>query len=558
MQLEFGRGRRLWNTVGLCALLLLSSVGARAEEAALQQYLRARLESLEVFKSLRIDGVELAAKALLPQVYEAAQFQPLWTNPRQVDELLRAIEDMRLDGLDPEDYHLERLNRLRGELQAAPDAVGTLDLDLLMTDALVRVAYHAHYGKVDPEQLDDTWNLRKEWQGKRGADAVLDLLRSPSLHAAIESLKPQPPMYRKLRDALAQYRAYEAAGGWEMIPAGPTPDLGESDPRIPAVRRRLAISEDLPKNLDNGDQAFDEPLRLALERFQARHALASGKLDAKTIFSMNLPPKVWIDQLRVNLERARWILPVNDPTFVVVNIAAFEIYFVKDGKREWNQAVQVGREFAKTPLFRDEIQYFVLNPSWTVPPSMLAETFLPQAQKDPKYLRERGLRVYDRNGREVAPESVNWRKYQAQNLPYRLTQSPGAENALGAIKFMFPNQYYVYLHDTPNQAGFDERTRTTSGGCIRVKDPLRLAEYLVAGSRWTRAAIDAQVKSGKTETVYLTKPVPVYLLYWTAEVTQDGVLRFHSDVYDRDRSVLAALNEAPRSPSKSRRGAPGP
>jgi len=140
VQRKSGRGRRLWNTVGLCALLLLSSLGARAEETALQQYLRARLESLEVFKSLRIDGVELAAKALLPQVYETAQFRPLWTNPQQVDELLRAIEDMRLDGLDPEDYHLERLNRLRGELQAAPDAVGTLDLDLLMTDALVRVA----------------------------------------------------------------------------------------------------------------------------------------------------------------------------------------------------------------------------------------------------------------------------------------------------------------------------------------------------------------------------------------------------------------------------------
>jgi len=556
MQRRPHRGSRLWNAVGLCGLFLLGSVDARAEEAALQQYLRARLESLEASQGLRIDGVELAAKVLIPQVYEAAQFRPLWTNPRQVDELLRAIEDMELDGLDPQDYHKDRLNRLRSELQTAPDAVRALDLDLLMTDALARVAYHAHYGKVDPERLDDTWNLQKAWTGKSGADAVLELLRSPSLHAALESLKPQPPMYRKLRDALAQYRAYEAAGGWGIVPAGPAVDLGESDPRVPAVRHRLALTEDLPKDLDNGDAAFDRPLLLALEHFQARHALPSGKLDARTLWTMNLPPKVWIDQLRVNLERARWILPVNDPTFVLVNIAAFEIYFVKDGQREWSQAVQVGREFAQTPLFRDEIQYFVLNPTWTVPPSMLAETFLPQAKKNPGYLRKHGLRVYDRSGREVAPESVNWREYQAHNLPYRLTQSPGAENALGAIKFMFPNPYYIYLHDTPNQAGFDAPVRTSSGGCIRVKDPLQLAEHLVADATWTRDEIDTQLKSGKTETVYLKKPVPIYLLYWTAEVTQDGTLRFHSDVYERDQPVLSALNQAPRLRSKSRRGAP--
>jgi len=216
--------------------------------------------------------------------------------------------------------------------------------------------------------------------------------------------------------------------------------------------------------------------------------------------------------------------------------------------------VQVGREFTKTPLFRDEIQYFVLNPTWTVPPGILAETFLPQAKKNPAYLRKRGLRVYDLKGVEVAPESVNWKKYQANNLPYRLTQSPGPENALGAVKFMFPNPYHIYLHDTPHQADFGAPLRTTSGGCIRVKDPRRLAEYLVEGSKWTRAAIDARVKSGKTETVFLAKPIPVYLLYWTAEVTEDGALRFHTDVYDRDRPLLAALNEEPRLRNKSRRG----
>jgi murein L,D-transpeptidase YcbB/YkuD len=549
------RSRQLWIAVGLCASLLVRSVDARAEEADLQQYLRTRIESLEVSQSLSVDGVELAAKALLPQLYEATQFKPLWTNPKQLDELLRAIEDMRLDGLDPQDYHLDRLNRLRSELQRNPDPVGALDLDLLATDALARVAYHAHYGKVDPERLDDTWNLQKQWQGKSAAEALLDLLHSASLHDAIESLKPQPPRYRKLREALAHYRAYEAAGGWGKVPGGPTLALGASDPRVRAVRHRLAITEDLAKELDDGTETFDEPLLEALGRFQQRHALAGGKIDADTTQTMNIPPRVWIDQLRANLERARWIMPVREPTFVLVNIASSEIYLVKDGKRQWNEVVQVGREFAQTPLFRDEIQYFVLNPSWTVPPSILAETFLPKAKKNPASLRQAGLRVYDRKGQEVTPESVNWSKYQANNLPYRLTQSPGPENALGAVKFMFPNPYHIYLHDTPHRSEFDAPLRTSSGGCIRVKDPLRLAEQLAEGSKWTRAAIDARVESGKTETVYLTKPVPVYLLYWTAEVTEDGVLRFHTDLYDRDRPLIAALNQAPLLRNKSRRGA---
>jgi murein L,D-transpeptidase YcbB/YkuD len=268
---------------------------------------------------------------------------------------------------------------------------------------------------------------------------------------------------------------------------------------------------------------------------------------------MSLPPKVWIDVLRVNLERARWILRVDDPTYVLVNIAAFHMYYVKAGKRIWEKDVQVGRTFSQTPLFREEIKYFVLNPMWTVPPGVLAETVLPSAKKSPSYIRERGLHVIDDTGHEVKPESVNWHKFEASNLPYSITQDPGEENALGVIKFMFPNPYHVYLHDTPNQLGYDARVRTMSWGCIHVKDPLELAALLVEGTPWTLPAIQAQVKRGKSETVYLPKPVPVYLLYWTAEVDQNDVIVFHNDVYNRDRKVLALLSKPPRKRREPRK-----
>jgi L,D-transpeptidase YcbB len=539
---------------GLLCLLVLLTATARADEDPLQQHLRTRIETLELKRSVRVDGVELSATQFIPSLYRATQFKPVWSDAKKVDQLLRAIAALELDGLDPKDYYLEKLQALRTRVQESKDPLLGLDLDLLLSDAFARVIYHAHYGKVDPQRLDDTWNLDEEYKGKRGPQAVLDAINGPSLYDAIESLKPQRPVYHKLRDALAKYRAIQAAGGWGTIAAGSNIELGKSDPRVPAIRHRLALTGDLPKDADNKLETYDDPLLRAVESFQKRHDLPiRSKIDGGLLRTMSLPPKVWIDVLRVNLERARWILRVDDPTYVLVNIAAFHMYYVKAGKRVWEKDVQVGRTFSQTPLFREEIKYFVLNPMWTVPPGVLAETVLPSAKKSARYIRDRGLHVFDDTGHEVAPESVNWHKFEASNLPYTITQDPGKENALGAIKFMFPNPYHVYLHDTPNQLGYDARVRTMSWGCIHVKDPLELAALVVEGTQWTLPTIQAQVKSGKSATVYLPKPVPVYLLYWTAEVDRDDNLVFHSDVYNRDRKVLSELNKPPRKRRDVRR-----
>jgi murein L,D-transpeptidase YcbB/YkuD len=542
--------------VGLLGVLVLWSAPARADEDPLQQYLRVRVETLELSRSVRVDGIELSATQLIPKLYHATQFKPVWSDPKKVDQLLRAITAMELDGLDPKDYYLDKLQALRSRLSESKDPLAALDLDLLLTDAFARVIYHAHYGKVDPQRIDDSWNFDNEYKGKRGPQAVLDAINGPSLYDAIESFKPQRPLYTKLRDALAKYRAIQASGGWGAIPGGGNIELGKSDPRIPAIRHRLALTGDLAKDADNKLEVYDDPLLMAVESFQKRHDLPiRSKIDAGLIRTLSLPPKVWIDVLRVNLERARWILRVDDPTYVLVNIAAFHMYYVKAGKRVWEKDVQVGRTFSQTPLFREEIKYFVLNPMWTVPPSVLAETVLPSAKQNPRYIRDRGLHVFDDTGHEVAPESVNWHKFDASNLPYTITQDPGEGNALGVIKFMFPNQYHVYLHDTPNQLGYDARVRTMSWGCIHVKDPLELAALLVEGTQWTLPAIQAQVKGGKGATVYLPKPVPVYLLYWTAEVDHNDKLLFHNDVYNRDRSVLSLLNKPPRKRREARRTA---
>jgi murein L,D-transpeptidase YcbB/YkuD len=307
--------------------------------------------------------------------------------------------------------------------------------------------------------------------------------------------------------------------------------------------------------LDNGSKFYDAELEKAVHRFQKRNRLPTGDLGRKTVLAMNVSVKQRIDQIRVNMERARWITRDVRPTQVVVNIAAFEIFFLKDGKQVWRNEAQVGKTFTQTPLLVEEIDYLVLNPTWTVPPGVLEDSVLPAAKKDPRYVEKRGLRVFDSSGREVRASSVNWKRYTASTFPYTLRQNPGPDNPLGTVKFIFPNRHSVLLHDTPNQLGYDRRLRAMSWGCIHVQDPLELAAWLIDDKKdWSLAAIEAQVKSRRTKTIHFETPVRVSLFYWTVDVSDDGLLIFYHDIYKRDRRVLRALNGPFKVRKTHRRG----
>ncbi len=524
------------------ALAVLATPPAHADETAVQRELRHRMEALQAHRKLTVSGVRVTAVWLLPDLYVGSRFEPVWNDPKKIDELFRAITDIERDGLNPQDYYLDRLKKLRAELSANPAVQKQVDFDILLTDSLTRLAYNAFYGKVDPERIDRNVNVAQKWHGTRGAEGVREFLASKSLYDKVESLKPTRPRYDRFRRALARYRQYEKAGGWGKIPKGKVLSVGKSDPRVPAIRHRLAVTEDLPKNLDNGSTAYDADLDKAVHRFQARHQLPTDDLGAKTIAAMNVPVQRRVDQIRVNLERVRWFTHDIVPTRVIVNIAAFEIYYFKDGKQVWQNEAQVGKAYTQTPLIADEIEYLVLNPTWTVPPGVLADSVLPAAKKDPGSIERRGLHVIDSSGREVPARSVNWKRYTAATLPYTLRQDPGPNNPLGTVKFIFPNRHSVYLHDTPNQLGYDRRLRAMSWGCIHVQDPLELAAWMIDDSEWSLEKIKAQVKSKKTKTIHLEPPVRVSLFYWTFDVGKDGLAQFLPDTYSRDRRVLRALN----------------
>jgi murein L,D-transpeptidase YcbB/YkuD len=275
-----------------------------------------------------------------------------------------------------------------------------------------------------------------------------------------------------------------------------------------------------------------------VRRFQERHGLTpDGVVGRATSAALNVGVRERIEQIRANLERARWVTGDLREEFLVVNIAGFRLYLVRGGEVVWRTRVQVGRPYRRTPVFKAQLSYLVFNPTWTVPPTIFREDLLPEIRRDAAVLAERNIDVLDAAGSLVDPFSIDWR---ARSLPYRLVQRPGRTNALGRVKFMFPNEHQVYLHDTPSRDLFERESRAFSSGCIRVEDPMTLALELL-GPGWDPARIERLVETGRTETVFLDEPMDLLLLYWTTEVDAAGRVYFWPDLYERDPAVIAGL-----------------
>ena len=428
----------------------------------------------------------------------------------------------------------------KGNLQSAREQA---ELDVLLSDSLFRLGYHLRFGKVNPQSIDTNWNFKRELRSEDPAMTMQEAMDAESLVAFFDEFLPRGPLYRRLRTALADYRALARTGGWLSVPDGPTLTSGARDVRVPAIAARLAVTGDLAGGHDAGE-IYDETLVAAVRHFQSRHGLDSdGIIGPGTLRAMNVSVEDRIEQLRVNLERARWVFDDIEDYFIVVNIAGFRAYVVRDGQTVWETAVQVGQAFHQTPVFRDAMKYVVFNPSWTVPYSIAIEEILPEIKSDPTYLDTRDFDVKDRSGAIVDAGSIDWSQLGRGNFPYVFVQRPGPRNALGRVKFMFPNEHAVYLHDTPSQWGFDRARRAFSHGCVRVQNPFDFVEILLGSEGWDRDKIQATVDTGQTRTVYLPEPVPVLLLYWTAEMGPDGTVHFYPDVYGRDARVAQEMTE---------------
>ena len=530
------------------SLMHFGAVDARAQDDPAQAIILERIDQLQTVGELTIRDQWVAATHVVTGLYANRDFTRAWTDPHALEELHQAVLDMKLDGLDPEDYHLATLTALFREMggSRAPDPEMLADFDILATDALARVIYHAEFGKVDPESLDSHWNLIRQLESREPGSYIQEVIDSGDVYERVASHKPQNQFYTGLKQALVDYREIEAAGGWPVFPGGASVEASASDPRIPVLREQLSVMGDYSGQASQST-VYDGELVEAVKLFQFRHGLpTTGLVGSMTMAALSVPVEKRIEQIRVSLERGRWILHDLEPRFLVVNIAAFKVYLVRDGVLEWETRAQVGKIYRKTPLFKSEIRYMDVNPTWTVPRTILEQDMLPRIKRDPSYLQQKGLKVLDRNGDEVDPATVDWSRYStAAGFPYLLRQGPGPTNALGRIKFMFPNEYAIFLHDTPSRSLFAQSERAFSSGCVRVENPFTLAELLMDDpENWPEERFLEIKDSEETKSVFLPKDkrIPVLLLYWTADAGIDGYLHFRDDIYERDAAVLAGLD----------------
>ena len=490
--------------------------------------------------ALRVSGVPIHSAKLIHRVYELAGFRPLW-DPSRVSALETAIDGLSRDGLTPSEYRFDAAAALLVKQRAgALSDSERVDLELLLWEGYIRAVYNLAFGKVDATSLDPDINFTRNFSGRDPAPDLLAAIKSGKIADIFDRVRPQPTGYEAMRGALARYRAYQEAGGWQPIAAGKTLEVGALGPRVVALRERLRATGDF-SGVAAEPQLFDADLEAAVKGYQRRVGLdVDGVVGPGTLRELNIPVQERIDQIRVNLERQRWIMHEVYDELIVVDVAGFEILWIKGPDVLWRAKVQVGKEYTSSPLFKAEIEQVVFNPSWTIPPGIMRRSIVPKLKKNPNYLQEKGFLLLTQDGKEVDPATVDFSALKG--FPYIVRQPPGPNNALGLVKFLFPNPHFVFLHDTNHRDLFDRRTRTFSSGCIRLEHPFDLAERLLAGQGgWTRAKIDEVVASGKTKTVNLEHKMRIVIAYHTV-VVRDGRVQFREDVYDRDGKLLEALD----------------
>ncbi|HEY0685643.1 MAG TPA: L,D-transpeptidase family protein [Steroidobacter sp.] len=521
------------------------SQSAPRERDPMSLAIETELEKLAHADATSIQGAPIALREPLQKLYAQRNFRAAWSHAANAEQLRRALADSYEDGLDPADYHLPLIEKLARQSNAE-DSTPELraQYDILLSEALLRLSYHLSFGKVDPETFDSQWNYGRTLASNDVAQKIERALASAEVYRLVAALKPTHPLYVNLKRELARIRAATANGGPSPIPTGASVEPGGTDTRVPSIRKRLTVSGDLSVTDASDATEYDAPLVTAVRKFQQRMGLeADGVLGPGTIAELNVSPAARIQQLRVNLDRGRVLLRDLPDAFIVVNIAGFTVYFVRGERIVWNARVQVGKPYRRTPIFRSEITQLVLNPTWTVPPGIIAGDILPAAQRDPDAIVRKGLKVLDANGRAVDPHSIDWTQFKGGHLPYTLRQDPGPSNALGRAKLIFPNPYLVYLHDTPSQALFDRNERTFSSGCVRVERVLELAELVLADpAHWNQTSIARALETGETRNLTLDKKIPVLLTYWTAWVDPQGQINFRRDVYGQDAKWAQALD----------------
>ena len=362
-------------------------------------------------------------------------------------------------------------------------------------------------------------------------------------------MPPHHRQYKGLKKALRYYDGLQYSGQWQTLNSKKSIRPGDEDERIVEIRKRIALLGNAgPEDPEPAKPAvFDDELMKKILLFQRNHGLEQdGIIGRNTIRELNRSPEERVAQIKVNMARWRWQDHGLGEKYILVNIANYKLYAYTAGDLAFSMPVIVGKFQHQTPVFSDKIKYIEINPYWNVPPSIARNEKLPKLRKNPNYLVEENIRLFSNwqeNGVELDSTTINWRTVTSSQMSrFKLRQDPGPTNALGRVKFVFPNQYAVYLHDTPGKRLFSRNTRSFSHGCIRVSEPERLAVFLLEEpGKWDIAKVNELIKRGKKRVLRIRPPLPVHITYQTAWIDENDQIVFSRDFYGRDEKLYKAL-----------------
>jgi murein L,D-transpeptidase YcbB/YkuD len=497
----------------------------------------ARAEATSFTQSLAATAAKDEAVA---EWYRQTNYETLWTGPEDAGRraaLLSAIATAADHGLPVPRYDARALT---AALQAAETEGDRGRVEVEMTRAYLAWAHDLTGGALDPKAVDA--GIVREIN-RIEPQVLLTRIANGDPEAVLDWLLPKSAQYMQLMRAKLGLEAQIAAGGWgATLPEGAV-GPGDSGPAVIALRDRLVRMGYLAPT---AVASYDRALQAAVTAFQLNHGLtADGTAGEATVAEINIGPEERLKSVIVAMERERWMHIDREVKHVWVNLPDFRAKIMEDGKTVFETRVVIGKNVPdqRSPEFSDEMEHMVINPSWGVPRSIIVKEYLPLLQQNPNAVGH--LQVVDGRGRVVSRGSVNFAAYNARNFPYALRQPPSDGNALGKVKFMFPNQYNIYLHDTPSKSLFDKEVRAYSHGCIRVADPFALAHELLS---WqtdnAEEEFEAALETGRETTVKLKQHLPVHLVYFTAYPDAKGRMTYRRDVYGRDAALWGALAEA--------------
>ena len=486
-------------------------------------------------KAVVIDSLLLKPfdSKVLKEFYLASGYKSVWQSKKDRKNILEQLSNSDEEGLNSANYNVNKLQKFEKKYASLKDKERA-SYDILLTHSFQKYISHLTNGQFNPR------NFYKDWDLKENAininETIGMMLKRDSLAYKIERLKPNHIVYKSLKKALKIINSYPK-DDFTAIQIANKIVLNDTNPSLIDIKKRLIYWKDM-KPKDSLSSIYDSETNEAMREFQTRHGLAAdGVIGKGTIAAINFSKRNRKEQILANLERWKWFPKDMGKEYMIVNIPDYKLVLVKDNDTMRTHKVIVGRDKRPTPVLSSRLSNVILNPTWTVPPTILREDVIPSISRNRNYLAQTNIKVYDSNGNEVSAN--NWKLSNAKG--YRYVQTPGTFNSLGMVKFSFPNRFSVYLHDTNHRDFFGKQKRSLSSGCVRVQNPLELAEYLLNDEdNWKLEKITEVLKSDKTKYIKIKNEVGVHILYWTGW-SEKNTLIFRDDIYNLDADLYRKL-----------------